>query len=111
MGFLRRLLGGGSGQGGDKDGMYFYVRSNRTGEVIQLRLHRYNDLSQTDNEQGYFVRKLVVGQKGFDRMELEMNFDKNRRFVGADVQGGEMVDREDYDAYLAGQTGSPSSES
>ena len=33
MDFLKRLFGGGD-RGGDKDGLYIYVWSDQTGEVI-----------------------------------------------------------------------------
>ncbi len=98
MNFLKKIFGG--ARGGD-DGMYFYVRAKRTGEVIQVRLHRYNDLSASDDGTSYYARKLVVGQRGFDRIEVEFFFDRNRGFVSADVSGGELVDRADYDQYLA----------
>jgi hypothetical protein len=102
MNILKRLLGGGA-SGGDQEGMYYYVRAKRTGEVIQVRLHRYNDLSMSDDGGGYFTRKLIVGQRGFDRIEADFYFDKNRNFVSAEVSGGELVDRADYDEYMAEQ--------
>ena len=106
MNFLRKLLGGGA-NADDKDGVYFYVRAKRTGEVIRLRLHRFNDLSLNDDGSSYYTRKVVVGQRSFDRIEIEFFFDKNRNFVSADVSGGTLVDRADYEAFLAGQA-SPS---
>ncbi len=102
MSFLRRLFGGG-GKSGDPEGMYFYIRAPKTGEVIRLRLNRSNDLSLTEDLAGYFARKVIVGQKSFERIEAHFQFDKNRRFVTADVTGGELVEREDYEAYLAAQ--------
>ncbi len=101
MGFLRKLLGGSGGRGGDGDGLYFYVRADRTGEVIPLRLNRYNDLSLMDDQTRYYSRKIIVGQKSFDRIEAEFIFDKDRKFLTADVSGGELVDQGDYEAYLA----------
>jgi hypothetical protein len=98
---LRRLLGGTGGRSGDPQGMYFYVRAKATGEVIQVRLHRYNDLTLSDDEQNYFVRKLIVGQKSYDRLEADFTFDKKRHLISCEVDGGELVDRAAYDAYLA----------
>jgi len=97
---LKKLFGSGGRPAGDS-GLYFYVKSNRSGEVVQVRLHRENDLSLTDDETGYFVRKLIVGQKSFDRIEAEFYFDRAKHFVSAEVNGGTLVEREDYDAYLA----------
>lgn len=105
MDFLRKLFGGGGGRGADGEGLYFYVRAAHTGEVIQVRLHRFNDLSLMDDQSHYYSRKVIVGQKSFDRIEAEFTFDKDRKFVTADVSGGELVDRAEFDAYLAQETG------
>ena len=102
MSFLKRLFGGG-GKPGDPEGMYFYIRAPKTGEVIRVRLNRSNDLSLTEDMAGYFARKVIVGQKSFERIEAYFQFDKNRRFVTANVTGGELVERDEYEAYLAGQ--------
>ncbi|HVO69136.1 MAG TPA: hypothetical protein VMT24_03765 [Aggregatilineaceae bacterium] len=110
MNQLKRLFGGKGGRSGDPDGMYFYVRANPTGEVIQVRLHRYNDLTLSDDEQSYFVRKSIVGHKSFDRLEADFTFDKNRRLISCEVDGGELVDRAAYDAYLAQEAASAGSD-
>jgi len=102
MNILKRLFGGGSRAGGD-DGVYVYVRSARSGEVIQVRIHRYNDLSQDEQGEGYHVRKVIVGDKSFDRIEAQLSFDAKRRLTGGDVTGGELVDEDAYHRYLASQ--------
>ncbi|NLE52866.1 MAG: hypothetical protein GX613_15820 [Chloroflexi bacterium] len=100
MDFLKRLFGGGD-RGGDKDGLYIYVRSDQTGEVIQVRIHRYNDLSLDEEGEGYHVRKVIVGEKSFDRIEAYLRFDKKRQLVEAQIAGGERVDEAAYEAYRA----------
>jgi hypothetical protein len=103
MDFLKKLLGGGSrAASGDKDGLYFYVKAQQTGEVIRVRLNRSNDLSLNDGG-GYFARKIIVGQHSFDRIEAGFFFDSARRFTSAEITGGELVERSDYDDYLASQ--------
>ena len=98
MEFLRKLFGGGRGQAGDAEGMYYYIRGDRSGEVVEVRLHRFNDLSLSDDMAGYYTRKLIVGQTTFERMEAEFFFDKNRKLTSAQVQGGTLVDRDAYEA-------------
>ena len=98
--FLKRLFGGGQGSGADKDGLYFYFRANRSGEVILVRLHRFNDLSRTDDGKGYYARKVIVGPESYERLEAEFNFDRSRKLQSCDVTGGEMVEQSDYEAYL-----------
>jgi hypothetical protein len=104
VGFLKKLFGGGgaaSSSGGDRDGLYYYVQSNRSGEVVQVRLHRYNDLSDNEQGDGFYARKIVVGESSFDRIEVEFFFDKRRQLSSADINGGKLVDRAAYQAFLA----------
>jgi len=103
VGFLKRLFGGDQQSGADKDGLYYYFRANRSGEVIRVRLHRFNDLSQMDSGDGYFARKVMVGTRSFNRVEAEFTFDRNRKLISCDVTDGEMVERADYDEYQAQQ--------
>lgn len=96
MDFLKRLFGGGARV--DTSGMYFYIRSKRSGEIVQLRLD-LNQLSPDYDGQrvaGYFTRKTVVGNRSFERMEAEFTFDANKKLVEKTVTGGEFVLREDW---------------
>lgn len=99
MNFLKRLFGG--ARPAADDGLYYYFRSRRSGEVVQVRLNPHADLSQLDDNEGFYVRKVIVGTKSFERMEAEFFFDRNRRLLSCDVTGGELVERADYDAYRA----------
>lgn len=101
MDFLKRLFGGGGGSRGDKDALYIYVRSDRTGEVIRVRIHLYNDLSLSEDGDGYYVRKVIVGEKSFDRIEAQLTFDNKRQLSGSQIYGGELVDEAAYEAYRA----------
>lgn len=96
--FLKKLFGGGT----ESDpGLYYYIRVDRTGEVIQVRIHPGNDLSQTDDFKGYFTRKVVVGEKSFDRVEAEFFFDNKRSLTETRIDGGTLVDADAYHAYQA----------
>ncbi len=98
MNFLKRLFGG-AGQSGDS-GMYFYIRSRRSGEVVAVRLD-LNQLSpEYENERvvGYFTHKTVVGQRSFERLEASFSFDANKRLTEKTVSGGEFVTREEWAA-------------
>ncbi len=96
MGFLKKLFGGLSGE--RNGGIYFYIRSKRSGEIVQLRLDP-NQLSpefEGDRVSGYYARKVVVGQRSFERMEAEFAFDPNKKLIDKSVQGGEFVTRDDW---------------
>ncbi|GAB4576160.1 MAG: hypothetical protein Kow0077_31240 [Anaerolineae bacterium] len=100
MNFLKRLFGGGQSH---DSGMYFYIRSKRSGEVIQVRLDMNQLTPEYENERvsGYFTHKTLVGQRSFERLEAEFFFDPNKRLVEKRVSGGEFVTREDWVAQQA----------
>ena len=101
-GLLRRIFGGsGSGEPGDRSGLYFYVKCRACGEVIRVRINRHNDLSPIEDGDGFHVRKSIVGRNCFRRIEAEMTFDKGYRQVGAELSGATIATREDWEAWEA----------
>ena len=98
MGFLdsmKSLLGGGEGQ--DKTGYYVYVRCNRCGEAIKTRIDMRNDLSRLE-EGGFVVHKMMVGsQRCFERIEVALAFDDNRKLVDRKIAHGEFITREEFE--------------
>ena len=98
MGFLdsmKSLLGGGEGQ--DKTGYHVYVRCNRCGEAIKARIDMRNDLSRLE-EGGFVVRKTLVGsQRCFERVEVTLTFDENRKLVDREIVRGEFITREEFE--------------
>jgi hypothetical protein len=103
MGFLDKLarLLGLSGSAG-RDFYQASVRCNRCGEVVPVRVDLRNDLSINYGEDGgpttYECRKLVSGDGSnlcFQKMELFLQFDENRRLLNREVTGGTFVDPQD----------------
>jgi hypothetical protein len=103
MNFFKKLFGGtGSRSDSDRAGSYYYVQARDCDEVVQVRIDLNNDLSLTDDGSGYWVRKLAHGTNYRCRwpVELTLYFDSNRRLQNSDVQGGELVTREEYEAWV-----------
>lgn len=101
MEFLKKLF---SGSGEPRDGgMYYYVRSRRSGEIVQVRLDPNQLTPEYENERvtGYYARKVLVGQRSFERMEAEFGFDAQKKLLDKSVQGGEFVTREEWVAQQA----------
>ncbi|HGY10047.1 MAG TPA: hypothetical protein ENK37_08370 [Oceanithermus profundus] len=73
------------------EGMAFWVRvrTEKSGEVVPLRISRASELSPT--QQGYYVRKVVIAPQSLDRAVLEIWFDRRARPVKKAVEGGELV--------------------
>ena len=104
MNFLRQLFGGGGGQQSRDNGMYYYLRGKRSGEIVQVRLDP-NQLSPDydgDRVGGYFTAKTVIGPRHFERMEAEFHFDGRKRLVDKSVSGGEFVTHDEWEAQESG---------
>ena len=67
---LKSALGGGTGGGSDRDGLYLYVRCGRCGDVVRVRVNLANELQQefsgSGGISGYALRKVVVVREGVE---------------------------------------------
>lgn len=90
--FLRRLLGGGSPARSADAGIYIRVRCDACGEVVQARINPASELSQSDEGEGYFVRKVLVGRQCFRPIEVQVRYsDLGKTEVSREVKGGTSV--------------------
>ena len=101
MGFFNKIAEFFSASGSEDDEAYWiYVRCNRCGEDLRSRVNLLNDLSVEyvgENDQMYHCRKTIVGGTGcFQRIEVSLNFDKNRNVLERQISGGEFIDRAEY---------------
>lgn len=96
---LGRILGGGgaTSRAGDV-GLYYYVKCDRCGEIIRVRVNPMNEMSQSDDEQGFFVRKLITGNRCYTRIEAVFEYDRNRRLKDTTITGGTLSNEEAYQA-------------
>lgn len=91
MGFFATLFGKRSPVAAADDGIYQQVRCAACGAVVQVRIDPRNDLSLNDQADGYFVRKVLVDDRCYRRMTLEMTFDLSRRLTNSVVEGGTLI--------------------
>ena len=92
MTFLKNLFGGSSTK---RDNKYFtyHVKCNRCGEIIEGRVDLDNDLSLNEQENGYLVRKgLMGGNRCFQQIEVELKFNSSRQLIEKNIAGGEFVE-------------------
>jgi hypothetical protein len=102
MGFFDYLkdLFSGWGRSPSYEGLYIYVRLDKSGEVVQLRLNPVAELNADSERGGYVCRKHITGPMTFDRAEATFYFDRVHRLTGADIVGGELAAQEDWLAQL-----------
>ncbi len=90
--FLGRLFGGGGARSSD-GGIYVRIKCDACGEIVQARINPSAELSLADDGQGYFVRKVLVGQQCFRPIEVELEYadlrgtERDRR-----IRGGTSVE-------------------
>ena len=87
---------------GDEGAFWVYVRCNRCEEPLRARVNLYNDLSvdyQGRKGQTYHNHKTLVGRQGcFQRIEIELSFDRNRKMLEREISGGTFIEAEEYSA-------------
>lgn len=103
MNFLKQLgkvfVGGPSSGAGGDPGLYYYVRCDRCGEVIKVRINSMNDLSHSDDDRSLFARKTIVGRHCYNRIEAEFTYNNNRQLTNSEIVGGKLVTARDYQDY------------
>lgn len=103
MSLLKKLAGLLSPPGKrDTEGYWLHVQCDRCGEVIRARVDMRNDLSaeygETEGQEAgseissYFSRKVLIGQRCYQPIEVELTFDERRQPIDRQVKGGQFVE-------------------
>jgi hypothetical protein len=90
---------------------YYYmvfIRCERCGETIKARIDLRNDLSIHYGDHGeadqYFTRKSIIGSGlCFERVEIELTFDADRKLISRKIAGGEFLSEDEYHLTLVDQ--------
>ena len=100
MNFLKKLTNVFSSPGsGDDRSYWIYARCNRCGEKIRTRVDLSNDLSLNYEREHttYFTRKVLIGeQRCFERIEVLLTFDNNRKLINQEISGGQFISEEQF---------------
>jgi hypothetical protein len=88
LSFLTRLFGGSASPNTDK-GIYVRVKCAACGEIVQTRINPATELSQSDEGEGYFVRKVLVGRQCYRPIEIKLRYaDLKGKELSREVSGG-----------------------
>jgi hypothetical protein len=98
---LKRAFGGASG--GRDDGIYLYIRCNRCGDRVRVRVAPNSELQQefdggSDRVSGYSVRKMVVDSRCFRPIEVTLRLDARKREEDRQIRGGTFLTLEEFEA-------------
>jgi len=107
MNLLRRLFGGGSGAIAD-NAIHLYVRCNRCNAPVHVRVDPRNDLvieyGDDEDASGYRLIKEIMDSRCFRLMRAEIEYDRGRRELSRQIEGGTFISKDEYDQ-LAAQEG------
>jgi hypothetical protein len=84
---------------GDDHAYWIYVRCNRCGEKIRGRVDLRNELSIDYNDEGntFYCRKVLLGEKRcFQKIEVQLTFDKDRQLIDRQISGGEFITEAEF---------------
>ncbi|MGB9606252.1 MAG: hypothetical protein ACPL88_10300 [Bryobacteraceae bacterium] len=108
---LRRVLGGQAGKsssggrsrfGDDPNAYWIYAQCRRCGEPLKARINLMNDLSETEDGEGWIVRKGLVGtgaNRCFQTVEVTLTFDRQKQnVIASEVAGGRLLTVQEYEA-------------
>lgn len=99
MGFFKKLFGGANRQPQDS-GIYLYFRSKRAADAVtKVRIEPTYDLNRDGD--GHSWHKTIVDSRYFSRINAVVRLDSNYRVISADLDNGELISAEEYDAILA----------
>lgn len=74
------------------DAIIVQLMCDRCQEALSVRLRKSSDIQRNYDGSGpeFYVRKTVVGQKCFNRIELELEMDARYRPIATNVQRGKV---------------------
>ncbi len=86
--------------------LWIYVRCRRCGEAIRVRADRRYDLASEWLEAGesgpaYTMHKDIVGKHCFQRIGIDLGFDRRLQVIEQRIAGGDFLTEEEYTAAIA----------
>ena len=103
MGFLRRLFGG-AGQPAAEQALHLYIKCNRCGSPVHVRVDLRNDLAADYGDadaEGYELHKEVMDDRCFRLMRVEILFDSRRNETSRQIEGGTFITEGEWETLRA----------
>jgi hypothetical protein len=105
MNLIRKIAGlfSGGGGGGNGRNLPIFVLSRRCNEPLAGTVDLYNELSQDEEETGYYCRKVLhTGGESrcFDQVEVNLWFDSRKNLERYEVEGGRWLSEAEYEQEL-----------
>lgn len=102
MSFLKRLGPLFQSQGENTDVIWLYVRCQRCGSVVRVRVDCRYDLNPDETGSGYTLVKEIMDDRCYQLMRAEIHLDEKMRIDAREISGGTFITKEEYEAAKAG---------
>lgn len=94
---LRTLIfGSADSQPRDPDGIYFYVKCDKCGAPVRIRVDKVHDLHRDYERGGYTLRKEIMDGTCFSLIYATLHFNDAFRIVEQEIEGGAFITWEEY---------------
>ncbi len=99
MDWLNNLFKGKpTGAGDDKNVLWLYVRCDRCGSPLAVRVNKNNEMSPDYENGGYMLRKEMMDSKCFQLMYAELHFDEQGRETSREAEHATFITGDEYEA-------------
>lgn len=101
MGILKKFFSKIEKKFEEENIMYLYIKCNKCGENIKVRITKSTDLLYNYNEpQGevrYTLRKEILGSKCPNLIYAFAKFGKNKNMLSLSIKGGTSITQEEFE--------------
>jgi len=101
---LKRLFAG--GRSAHDDALIYYVKGYKCNAITRVRIDPRSELSRDDDDT-FFVRKVVVDNQCYGKVEIELRFDGSYQEISRRITGGEFTSQEEWQAQQRRQARQP----
>lgn len=109
MNLLRKIFGGDDRPPSD-GAIHLYVRCNKCNALVHVRIDPRNDLAveygDNDDAVGYRLTKEIMDSRCFRLIRAEIEYDRGKREVNRQIDGGTFISKDEYDQLTAAPAGS-----
>jgi len=77
-----------------------YVEDNKCGNRMKLLFRKSYDIQKVykdDREAAYEIKKVVVCDKCYNKIDLHLEFDKRYKVIRQEIENGKIISKEEYE--------------
>ena len=82
----------------DKNIIRIYLQDNKCGEKIEVLLRKSYDIQRVyeDDSAYYKITKVVVCTKCYNKIKINITFDKNYKVITNYIENGKFITQDEY---------------